>query len=108
MSDAATMVYLGPAGSGLGFRMSGIDVVACETADALVAQVRGYKEAGRVHIIFADEGLAAPVLEELERLTEEPLPALVLVPDAIEPAHVTQEKMNRLMLRAVGSDILGH
>ena len=104
--DTPAMVYLGPPGSGLGFRMSGVTVAAVASSEALVAAVRHYKEAG-VQLLFADEGLAAPVLDELERLTEDPLPALVLVPDPIEPKQVTQTKMNNLMIRAVGSDILG-
>lgn len=104
MSDeTAQIVYVGPAGAGFGFRMSGIDVVECDEPSDMLKRIKAFKD--QYSIVFVDEGLAQPVLAEIELLNEEPIPAIVLLPNPTRPINLTQEKMNNLVIKAVGSDI---
>jgi len=99
------MVYLGAPGSGLGWRLSGVDVVEFEEADAMLRALRRYREEGQYHILLVDERLAEPVLADIEKLNEEALPVIILLPNPAQPLNVTQERMNNLVIQAVGSDI---
>lgn len=101
-----SLVYIGPPGLGLGFTLSGIEHQECENGEDLMARLRQLLEVGQASIIFVDESLAEPVLAEVEALNAEPLPAIVLLPSASRP-NVMQEKMKRLLVKAVGSDIIG-
>lgn len=100
-----SLVYIAPPGLGLGFTLSGIEYQECESGENLIARLRQIKENGLANIIFVDESLAEPVLAEVEALNAEPLPAIVLLPSASR-LNVTQEKMKRLLVKAVGSDII--
>ena len=99
------MIYIGPAGSGLGFSLSGMTVIACDSAANLLKELRGIKKNDANSIVFVDEHLAAEVLPEVESLNENALPAIVLLTNATDPKHLAAKKMNRLMIKAVGSDI---
>lgn len=105
---AAGLAYIAPSGSGLGFRLSGINIVPADTADEMLASVKKLKEAGQHSIIFVDEGLAADVLTDIERLNADTIPAIVLLPNPANPRHLTQEAMNNLIVQAVGSDIFSN
>jgi len=99
------MVYIGLVGAGLGFRLSGIDIIEVTAGDEALAAVREFKDKGRYSIIFIDEGLAAEVLADIEKLNADTLPAIVLLPNPAKPQNLTQETMNNLVIQAVGSDI---
>jgi vacuolar-type H+-ATPase subunit F/Vma7 len=101
-------VYVGPTGLGLGFTLAGIRHEPCERPESLLAAMRALKDAGEASIIFVDEALAEPSLTELEALNADPVPAIVLLPSATARLNVTQEKMKRLLVKAVGSDIIGN
>lgn len=101
--EKAQMVYIGPAGAGFGFRMSGVDVVESDGSSDMLKRLKAFKD--QYSIVFVDEGLAQPVLAEIEVLNEEPIPAIVLLPNPTQPINLTQEKMNNLVIKAVGSDI---
>lgn len=107
MSIPTPLVYIGPTGAGLGFQLSGIAVMTCDDDTVLVRLLRQLKEEKKYHIIFVDEGLATKVLDDVERLNEDTLPAIVLLPNPAAPRNLAQEKMNKLVIKAVGSDILG-
>lgn len=106
MTDTQTMVYIGQSGAGLGFQLSGVAVTACDDVTALLPLLRQYKNEGAYKIIFVDEGLAQPVLGEIEKMSEAALPVIMLLPRPGAALHVTQAKMNDLVIKAVGSDIL--
>jgi V/A-type H+/Na+-transporting ATPase subunit F len=100
------IAYVGPAGSALGMQLAGVAVTEIEEEQELVNKLRQLKEAGETHIIFVDERLALPVREDIGRLNENVLPAIVLLPNPHEPLNLAQQEMNDLVVRAVGSDIL--
>jgi V/A-type H+/Na+-transporting ATPase subunit F len=99
------LAYIAPPGSGLGFAMAGVHIEPCQDGDSLLKILRRFKEEGRFRIIFVDEGLAQNVLLEVEKINEDTLPAVVLLPNATKPLNVAKEKMNNLMIKAIGSDI---
>lgn len=106
MTDNSTpLVYIGPTGAGLGFRLSGVAVVESETPEDTLRCVREFKDEGRYSLIFVDEGLAESILADIERMNEDAVPAIVLLPNPAAPKNVAQEKMKNLMIKAVGSDI---
>lgn len=108
MADVTTpLAYIGPIGAGLGFKLAGIEVAGCASPEQLLRTLRTFKETGEFKLIFVDEGLAAPILAEVERINEDPVPAIVLLPNPANPMNVAQEKMRNLMIKAVGSDIFG-
>ena len=100
-----TLVYCGPAGAGVGFQLSGIDVVACDTSVELIARLKEFVRTQAYSVIFVDEGLAAEVLPEIEALNQKPEPTIMVVPNPTNPQHLASRKLNQLMIKAVGSDI---
>ncbi len=104
-TKTSPMVYVGPVGAGLGFRLSGIDVAEVTSSDEVVKNIKKYKEQNKYSIIFVDEGLAAEVLADIEKLNAETIPAIVLLPNPANPQNLTQQTMNNLVVQAVGSDI---
>jgi vacuolar-type H+-ATPase subunit F/Vma7 len=104
-SPYSQLAYVGPAGAGMGFNLAGITVQTCDEVAQLVPALRKLKESTQYGIIFVDEGLAEPVLADVERLNADTLPAIVLLPNPTKPANLAQVKLNNLMIKAVGTDI---
>jgi vacuolar-type H+-ATPase subunit F/Vma7 len=103
MSD---FVYIGQVGAGLGFALAGVLVLETENSEKMLEHLKEIRETAKV--VFLDEGLAGDVLDEVERLNTEPLPAIVLLPKPGKQGDeesATSERMKRLMIQAVGSDI---
>ena len=103
-----SLVYLGPVGAGLGFTMSGLGVIECDDGAAVLANVRKLKEQREVSTIFIDEGLAAEVVDDIQKLNNEAVPVIVLLPNPAHPLNLTQQMMTTLVVQAVGSDILSN
>jgi V/A-type H+-transporting ATPase subunit F len=109
MTDSnSPLVYIGPTGAGLGFQLSGVDVEECDAPEDALKKLRRFKEEGTYSLIFVDEGLAESILIDVERMNEDPVPAIVLLPNPAQPKNVAQEKMRGLMIKAIGSDILNN
>lgn len=106
-SASVPLYYLGPPGPGLGFQLAGINAVSCTTPDALLEQLRQFVQRFPESILYVDEELAAAVLDEVEALNAKVLPAIVLVTTPAAQQHVAARKLQRLLLRAAGSDIFG-
>ena len=106
--NKSPIVYLGPTGAGFGFQISGIDVRECVDTDDMVGHLK--KLVGnRTHdIIFVDEGLAAQELETVQKLNQQPLPAIILLPNPAQPKRMAAENLQQLMVRAIGSDIFSN
>jgi V/A-type H+/Na+-transporting ATPase subunit F len=107
MTNSSTkhIAYVGPGGAGLGFQLSGITVAESSTPDEALAHIRRLKSEGTCGIIFVDESQAEPHLEVLAKLNEDPLPAILLLPNPAESKNVAAAHLQQLMVRAVGSDI---
>jgi len=99
------VAYVGPPGGGLGFQLAGIRVLACSDEKELL-DILSREKGGRYEIIFVDEGLAENVLPEIEKLNEDVLPAVVLIASSSSSKKIAARKMDQLLLKAVGSDII--
>ena len=106
-TQSTRIAYVGPAGAGLGFQLSGADVHECASPDESLKLLHRLKIDGVYGIIFVDESLVEHHLEALEKMNEDPLPAIILLPNPSEPKHVAAANLQQLMIRAVGSDIFG-
>ena len=104
----SSLAYCGPVGSSLGMQLAGVAVHELADSAALLKKLKELKEQGETHIIFVDERLALEVREDIAALNEDALPAIVLLPSPHEPLNLTQQEMNDLVVRAVGSDILSN
>jgi len=102
------ITYIGPDGSDFGFRLSGIKTIACSSSDELIKRLKTLKADNEGGIVFVDEGLAEDVLNEVEILNEDTLPAIMLLTNPSKPKRLAAQKMDNLVIKAVGSDILGN
>jgi vacuolar-type H+-ATPase subunit F/Vma7 len=105
--EQVDITYIGPAGADFGFRLSGINTVACSSSDELIKKLKSLKSTKEGGIVFVDEGLAEDVLEQVEALNEDTLPAIMLLTNPSNPKRLAAKKMDNLVIKAVGSDILG-
>lgn len=101
------IAYIGPAGVDFGWRLSGINAVACSSSDELIKRLKALKTNKQGGIVFVDEGLAEAVLDQVEALNEDTLPAIILLTNPAKPKRLAARKMHNLVVKAVGSDILG-
>ena len=102
------IAYVGPSGAGLGFQLSGMTVRECSTSDEALRAIRELKHEGSHGIIFVDESLAEDKLQEIGKLNEDPLPAILLLPNPIDPKNVAAQSLQNLIIKAVGSDIVSN
>lgn len=99
------IAYIGPVGAGLGFRLSGIVVAEVTDSAQALNQIKRFKDTAVYSIIFIDEGFAAEILADIAKLNADTIPAIVLLPNPVNPKNVSQTAMNNLVIQAVGSDI---
>ncbi len=99
------IAYLGPAGAGFGFQLSGIDVHEPTNGEEALQIVRQLKQEGAYGIIFVDESLVEESQEQFAKMNEDPLPAIILLPNPVTPKRVAARQLQQLMVRAIGSDI---
>ena len=99
------ITYLGPPGAGFGFQLAGITTHECASDTELIKKLKQLVRDGNAGIMFVDEVLAENVMEEIDQLNEKTLPAVVLLANPVMSKRLAAQKMDRLMIRAVGSDI---
>lgn len=99
------IAYIGPIGAGFGFKLAGIDVHECVDADDMVGTLKALVQKGTHNIIFVDETLAKNVLDVIAKLNQNPLPAIILLANPVEAQKVAATNLQKLMVRAIGSDI---
>lgn len=102
------IAYLGPAGAGLGFQLSGLTVFEPASPDEMLKTLRQLAGEGEFGIIFVDEGLAEPHREAIAKLNEHPLPAIIMLPNPAAPTGAAARNLQQLMVRAIGSDIFSN
>lgn len=105
MTSHTPIAYIGSPGTSLGHRLAGIETFEEVDGEAAVHRLKELRESKQHQIIFLDEGLAEPVLSAIDRLNADPLPAIVLVPNAAAPRQLAAKRMQQLMMKAVGVDI---
>ncbi len=105
MSNLHTTAYIGRTGQGLGFQLAGIEVVEAATPEQAIVLLQKMVQGGEYGIIFMDETLAEGHLDEIGTLNERPLPSILLLPSGEGGKRVAAMSLQRLMVKAVGSDI---
>lgn len=105
MITATPISYIGLPGTGLGYRLAGVDTFEEADGEAAVRRLKEFRESKQYQIIFLDEGLAEPVLPAVRQLNTDPTPAIVLVPNAAHPRQLAAASMQQLMMKAIGTDI---
>lgn len=103
--EHSPIAYIGPSGAGLGFSLSGMVVEETDDPNRALLLVKEWKASGAHTIIFIDEGLAGPNLDAIRALNEDALPAIMLLPNPSKPTHEAANNLQKLMIRAIGSDI---
>lgn len=104
-TQSQAIAYLGPFGGGFGFSIAGVDVRECAHGDDMVKTLKSLVAAKEHNIIFVDETLAENELDVIAKLNQEPLPAIILLPNPASTQHVAATNLQQLMVRAIGSDI---
>lgn len=97
---------IGSRDSVYGFGALGLDVFPAEDGEAgakLLRQLAGQGYA----VLYVEEALCAGMEEELDRLREQPLPAVVPIPGLRGNTGLGMAQVKRSVEQAVGSDILG-
>lgn len=96
---------LGDRDSVYGFGALGLRVFPVEEAEEGARLLRRLAEEGYA-VLYVTEALCAQLPEELERLRERPLPAVVPIPGVAGNTGMGLEQVKRSVEQAVGSNIL--
>ena len=102
------IAVIGGPDSVAGFRAPGLD--AYPVQDAQEAR-RTLREIARPTddpyvIIYLEETLAEPILDEVRKYDAQPTPAIILIPGRDGPVGLGQEALRQAVEKAVGTNIL--
>lgn len=98
---------LGDRDSVYGFGALGLEVFPVEEPEAGAKLLRRLAEEGYA-VLYVTEALCAQIPDELERLRERPLPAVVPIPGIYGNTGMGLQQVKRSEEQAVGSDILAN
>ena len=98
---------LGDRDSVYGFGALGLEVFPVEEPEAEAKLLRRLAEEGYA-VLYVTEALCAQIPDELERLRERPLPAVVPIPGIYGNTGMGLQQVKRSVEQAVGSDILAN
>ena len=98
---------LGDRDSVYGFGALGLEVFPVEETEAGAKLLRRLAEEGYA-VLYVTEALCAQIPDELERLRERPLPAVVPIPGIYGNTGMGLHQVKRSVEQAVGSDILAN
>ncbi len=96
---------LGDRDSIYGFGALGLEVFPVEEPEAGARLLRRLAEDGYA-VLYVTEALCAQIPEEIGRLRERPLPAVVPIPGISSNTGMGLEQVKRSVEQAVGSNIL--
>ena len=99
------IAVIGDRASVYGFAALGLDthyVTAADDAKKLLRQLAGEDCA----VIYITEQLAQQLKDELARMGESPLPAVIPIPGVYGNTGMGMRAVNESVIRAVGSDIV--
>ena len=99
------MAAIGDRASVYGFAALGLDTYFAKTADEAKKLIRRL-ENDNYAVIYITEQLAELIKEELERLSEAPLPAVIPIPGVYGNTGMGMRAVNESVIKAVGSDIV--
>ena len=98
---------LGDRDSVYGFGALGLEVFPVEEPEAGAKLLRRLAEQ-EYAVLYVTEALCAQIPDELERLRERPLPAVVPIPGIYGNTGMGLQQVKRSVEQAVGSDILAN
>ena len=91
----------------IGFRALGLDVFPIEKLDEARAVLRSLtKETEGYAIIYIEEGVAEPIMAEIDKFKDSPIPAVILIPGRNGSLGLGQSALQSAVERAVGTNIL--
>ena len=96
---------IGDRASVYGFAALGLDTYFAKTADEAKKLIRRLENENYA-VIYITEQLAELIKEELERLSEAPLPAVIPIPGVYGNTGMGMRAVNESVIKAVGSDIV--
>ena len=99
------MAAIGDRASVYGFAALGLDTYFAKTADEAKKLIRRLENENYA-VIYITEQLAELIKEELERLSEAPLPAVIPIPGVYGNTGMGMRAVNESVIKAVGSDIV--
>ncbi len=99
------MAVIGDRASVYGFAALGLETHYAETAEEAKRLLRAL-EGEDCSVIYITEHLAELVRDELARLGEQPLPAVIPIPGVYGNTGMGIRAVNESVIRAVGSDIV--
>lgn len=99
------MAAIGDRASVYGFAALGLDTYFVTEPDEAKRLIRRL-ESEDCAVIYITERLASLISEELERLNELPLPAVIPIPGVYGNTGMGMKSVNESVIKAVGSDIV--
>ena len=101
------IAVLGDRDSIYGFGALGLEVFPIDDAETGAKTLRRLAEADYA-VLYVTEALCAQIPQELERLREQPLPAVEPIPGLFGNTGMGMAMVKRSVEQAVGSDILAN
>ena len=99
------MAAIGDRASVYGFAALGLDTYFAKTADEAKKLIRRLENENYA-VIYITEQLAELIKDELERISEAPLPAVIPIPGVYGNTGMGMRAVNESVIKAVGSDIV--
>ncbi len=99
------MAAMGDRASVYGFAALGLDTYYVTEADEAKKLIRRLENEGCA-VIYVTEQLAELIKDELARLSEAPLPAVIPIPGVYGNTGMGMKAVNESVIKAVGSDIV--
>jgi V/A-type H+-transporting ATPase subunit F len=97
------VAVIGDRDSVLGFTALGAKVITPELEKVREAVITAVKE--EIVVLFITERMAEPIPDLLSDLSRRPLPAVVVIPDASGSKGLGLDKLDEIIVRAVGSHL---
>lgn len=103
------IAVVGGSDSVIGFRALGLDTFAVDSGEEARRVLHELTRPGggdEYAIIYMEETVAAPILDEIRKFDERLSPAIILIPGRDGPVGLGQSALQEAVEKAVGSDIL--
>ena len=102
------IAVVGGSDSVIGFRALGLDTFPVDSGEEARRVLHMLTRPGddEYAIIYMEETVAAPILDEIRKFDERMSPAIILIPGRDGPVDLGQSALREAVEKAVGSDIL--
>ncbi len=100
------LAVIGDKYSVYGFTTLGFDVFYADTADSASVLLKEITSTEQYAVIYITEFLASYIMNEIEKYSYKPLPAIILIPGVKGNTGEGHRAVKKSVVKAVGSDIL--